>query len=425
MALSFESRRRRRYAVAAAALCVSVVALVVSAFSLYSGASAQAVRPPDDAVVNATPPSGGAERPEAGARIGAGGLGGEIPGAIDSEDRADIWRAVRSGYQGEVSIPDRTAGVLVQSGGEAWRSTQPIVRQYGAYALGGIVVLLLIFLLLRGRIRIEAGKSGQTITRFVAIERFGHWLLAGSFIILALTGLLFSFGREILHWMQGLAGDPSMSAAETASGEPYFGFGHSSFAAVLQGSKWLHNNVAWAFMLGLALVFVMWVGRNIPNRADLRWLAKGGGLFRRGVHVDSRKFNAGQKLIFWATIILGVSVSMSGIALLFPHQTHMMSESFNVLNAVGFDLPTELDPRGEEQLQSLWHTIVAFAMMVIIVAHIYIGSLGMEGAFAAMGGGQVDLNWAKEHHNLWVEEEQAKGRAAPAAPAPGAAAPAE
>jgi len=57
-----------------------------------------------------------------------------------------------------------------------------------------------------------------------------------------------------------------------------------------------------------------------------------------------------------------------------------------------------------------------------MLAHIYIGSIGMEGAFDAMGTGEVDVNWAKEHHALWVAEQQAKSNA----PADGArAVPAE
>src|SRR3546814_18285034 len=58
----------------------------------------------------------------------------------------------------------------------------------------------------------------------------------------------------------------------------------------------------------------------------------------------------------------------------------------------------------ERQLWQLWHGIVALILTAIVIAHIYIGSLGMEGAFEAMGSGQVDLNWAKEHHALWVAE---------------------
>lgn len=431
MALSFESRRRRRRIVAAAAFCLSALMLAwsIMAFSTVAfdeGASAQPVRPPSNAVENATPPArGGAGSGDVGVSIGSGGLGGDVPSGVEGATNADVWRAVRAGVRGTVSIPNQSAGVLVQSGGEAWRSTKPIVERYGLYGLGGVLVLLLLFYLVRGRIRIDAGASGQTITRFKALERFGHWLLAGSFIVLALTGLMFAFGWDVWHGVQNLVGDPRLEAWETETGEPYYGFGAATFAGVMEGSKWLHNNVSWAFMIGLALVFLMWVGHNIPGRLDLKWLAKGGGLFSKGVHVDSRKFNAGQKLIFWSTILLGLSVSLSGVALLFPQQTHMMSGTFGIMNAIGFDLPTDLDPRGEEQLQTLWHAIVAFAMMVIIIAHIYIGSLGMEGAFDAMGTGEVDLNWAKEHHNLWVEEVQARERGAGAETSHGAATPAE
>ncbi|MEL6317450.1 MAG: cytochrome b/b6 domain-containing protein, partial [Pseudomonadota bacterium] len=165
--------------------------------------------------------------------------------------------------------------------------------------------------------------------------------------------------------------------------------------------------VAAAFIVGLALVFVMWVLRNIPNWTDVKWMLKGGGLFVKGVHPDSYKFNAGQKLIFWSTILGGASLSLSGVALMFPGETAMMAKTFAVFNDVlGTTLPTELSVREEMQLQASWHAIVAFVMIAVIVAHIYIGSLGMEGAFAAMGSGQVDLNWAKEHHNLWVDEVQ-------------------
>ena len=56
------------------------------------------------------------------------------------------------------------------------------------------------------------------------------------------------------------------------------------------------------------------------------------------------------------------------------------------------------------QLAQIWHTIVAFVMMAVIIAHIYIGSIGMVGAYDAMGSGQVDVNWAKQHHDIWEEE---------------------
>jgi formate dehydrogenase subunit gamma len=147
---------------------------------------------------------------------------------------------------------------------------------------------------------------------------------------------------------------------------------------------------------------------------DIRWLAQGGGLFSEGVRPPSRKFNAGQKLIFWAVILLGASISLSGVSLLFPYEIPLFAKTFAILNSLGAEavwgapLATELTPVEEMQYAQIWHTMVAFAMIVVIVAHIYIGSMGMEGAFDAMGSGMVDRNWAEEHHGLWVEEEDAR-----------------
>jgi formate dehydrogenase subunit gamma len=169
-------------------------------------------------------------------------------------------------------------------------------------------------------------------------------------------------------------------------------------------------------MAGVALVFVLWVAHNLPNRHDLWWLLRGGGLFSKGVHPPAKKFNAGQKIIFWLVVIATISVSLSGIALMFPYQTAFMAKTFAALNLVGFDLSTDISPLREQQLNQLWHAMVGVAFIVIIMAHIYIGTIGMEGAFDAMGSGQVDLNWARDHHGLWVDEIEGKGSQQPAPP---------
>ena len=163
-------------------------------------------------------------------------------------------------------------------------------------------------------------------------------------------------------------------------------------------------------MASLVAIFVMWVAHHIPSKLDLVWFAKGGGIIGNG-HPSAKKFNGGQKLIFWMTIVLGTSVSMSGLSLLFPFEMPMFAKTFALINTVlpAMGLPTELLPHEEMQLAHLWHAIVAVTMIIAIIAHIYIGSVGMEGAFDAMGDGQVDLEWARQHHDLWVEEEQAKG----------------
>ncbi|WP_436640268.1 formate dehydrogenase subunit gamma [Microbaculum sp. FT89] len=316
--------------------------------------------------------------------------GGQVPGnTLGGTSDTEFWRAIRSGAQGTVSIPDKNAGTLVQSEGETWRALRngPL-STWGAWGLLGMIVLLALFFLVRGRIRIEHGWAGRTIVRFGEFERMGHWLLAVSFIILGLTGLNVLYGRYVLLPV----------------------IGADAFAALSLWGKLAHNYVAFAFMLGLAYIFVMWVANNIPNRHDVIWLLKGGGLFSKHSHPPARKFNAGQKILFWLVILGGVSISLSGIALMFPFQTSLFAKTFAILNVFGAGLPTDLTALQEMQLAQLWHAIMALILIIAILGHIYIGTIGMEGAFDAMGSGEVDLNWAKEHHSIWVEEMEAAER---------------
>lgn len=325
---------------------------------------------------------------------------GTLGGVSDPE----LWRALRYGSANlTVSAGGEVAQVLVQDGGMRWLLLrQGPVATYTAYGLGGIIALLAVFYLIRGRIRLDGEATGRTVTRFKAVERFAHWVLAWSFILLGVTGLYSLFGRTVLIPI----------------------FGKESFATIAMASKWVHNNVSWAFMISLVMIFILWVMHNIPDRTDLKWLAMGGGIFKKGVHPPAKKFNAGQKLIFWAVIILGASISASGLSLLFPYELPMFTATFVKLNALGIPelfgiepFRTALAPQEEMQLSQLWHTVVASGLMIIIIAHIYIGSVGMEGAYDAMATGEVEEQWAREHHVLWLNEveemEALKTKAAP------------
>ena len=327
---------------------------------------------------------------------------GTLGGASDP----DLWRALRFGAADiTVSSGGEVAKVLVQDGGMAWYQFRkgPLVK-YGGYLLLGTLAFLALFFLLRGRIRVDGEKTGRTVTRFKFIERFSHWLLAGSFIILGVTGLFVLMGRMFIA--------------------PYLG--REFNATLLVWSKVIHNNVSWAFMLALILIFVMWVWHNLPSRHDLIWIVQFGGIIGKK-HPPAKKFNAGQKLIFWSVILLGGSISISGLSLLFPFELPLFAKTFAVLNDWGvpgwFDMgpfPTELSPQEEMQFASLWHAIVAFMLMAIILAHIYIGSLGMEGAYDAMGTGEVDEAWAHQHHSIWLDEVKAREAKAAKAPPPDA-----
>ncbi len=305
-----------------------------------------------------------------------------------------VYRQLRDGSaKVTVSTGKATDAILMQKGGMQWIAWRegPLI-QYGLYILGGMLALLAVFFLLRGRIKVDGGLSGVLIQRFSGFERFGHWLLAGSFIVLAITGLWTILGRAYLIQYVG----------------------KDTYSTLTLAAKWVHNNVAWAFMLGLIIVFLQWVLQNLPSRHDIMWVLKGGGILFKGVHPASKKFNAGQKVIFWSVILLGASISASGISLLFPFEFPMFAKTFAIINEyaplVGWEvnLPTELQPHQEMQYSQLWHSVVAFVFIAIILAHIYIGSIGMQGAFAAMGSGKVDRKWAMEHHSLWVAKVDAK-----------------
>ena len=323
-----------------------------------------------------------------------------IPGGASDPD---LWRALRYNEANiTVSAGGDVAKVLVQDGGMAWYEFRkgPLAT-YGGWLLLGTLGALVLFYLLRGRIMIDEPMTGRTVTRFKAIERFAHWMLAGSFILLGLTGLFVKYGREFIA--------------------PFLGKDFN--ATLLIASKFIHNNVAWAFMIALAMVFVMWVWHNIPNRTDITWFAQAGGIIGKK-HPPAKKFNAGQKIIFWSVILLGGSISVSGLSLLFPFELPLFAKTFTALNGMGIpgllgiaELPTTLAPQEEMQLTQAWHAIVSFVLMAIIIAHIYIGSVGMQGAYDAMGSGEVDEAWAHQHHSIWLEEVKGKETPSDATPA--------
>jgi formate dehydrogenase subunit gamma len=295
----------------------------------------------------------------------------------ESVHEDQLLNALKEGDKitGRISIPDAMAANLIQPAGRDWRDFQrsklPII---GGIAIIGMLALLAAFLLVRGRIRIHQGFSGTKILRFASFERFTHWLTASCFVVLALSGLNISFGRILILPL----------------------FGAQAFSTMSAYAKLAHDYLAFPFMLGLVIMFLIWIKDNIPGKIDLQWLKKGGGILSEGQHPPAKRFNAGQKGIFWIVIIGGALMSLSGWYLLFPY------------------LPADVTAL---QFWTVIHAVIAMLFIAVMLAHIYIGSIGMEGAFDAMGTGEVDLNWAKENHSLWVEEEQAKGRA-PSASAP-------
>jgi formate dehydrogenase subunit gamma len=264
--------------------------------------------------------------------------------------------------EGRIDIPDTKAAVLIQPAGRTWDYFHEVLLHWG----GAIVILGMIFVLgaaylVTGRLRITAGRSGQKILRFKAFERLAHWLTAASFVVLGLTGLNITFGKILLL--------PAI--------------GPEAFSAVAEAAKYVHNFTSFSFVAGLVLIAVIFFKDNVPAKVDLDWLKQGGG-FIKGKHAPAGRFNPGEKAVYWLSLAAGAVVSASGVVLLFPFY--------------GTDI-------ADMQIAQAVHAIVAVLFVALILGHIYIGTLGMEGAFEAMGTGEVDLNWAKEHHDLWLAQQ--------------------
>ena len=303
------------------------------------------------------------------------------PRAASMAEEMEVQALLRGGsIQGRISIPDEKAATLIQPEGREWREFHNVTLAWvGGIAVLGMLAVLVFFRLSKGRIPIEGGPSGRTLQRFNILERANHWMVASCFIILGLSGLNLTFGRHILLPVVG----------------------PEAFTAISQWGKYAHNFLAFPFTLGLVVMLLIWVKDNIPNARDIAWFKAGGGLIGTE-HPEAGRFNGGQKMVFWITVLGGAAVAVSGYLLVFP---------FFFTGMEGM------------QLSHIIHSLLSVLMIAAMLAHIYIGSVGMDGAFDAMGTGQVDMNWAKQHHGLWVQEELAKGRTAvqpPGAKASGA-----
>jgi formate dehydrogenase subunit gamma len=287
-----------------------------------------------------------------------GGLVNPTASAVNEEKLLRELQRV----EGRITIPDQKERVLIQPEGRTWRYFHEVVLHwFGTIMILLTIVLLAIAYFILGPIRLESGRSGRKVPRFGPFERFVHWMTAISFILLGLTGLNVTFGKRLLLPLMG----PDL------------------FSRWSEAAKYVHDFMAFPFMFGIVLMAALWLKDNVFEPVDWEWFRQGGGFIKRR-HPPARRFNAGEKLVFWLALAAGAGTSISGLALLFP---------FYLTNIAGM------------QMAQIIHSVVAMLFIALILGHIYIGTIGMEGAFEAMWTGEVDLNWAKEHHRLWLEEQ--------------------
>jgi formate dehydrogenase subunit gamma len=286
-----------------------------------------------------------------------------------SAEEMELQRALRGGLiDGRITIPDAAASVLIQPDGRDWRAFRNRwLFWIGVAAVLGMLAVLALVFLVSGPQRIEAGRSGRSILRFTTLERVNHWMVAASFVLLGLSGLNITYGAVVLRPV----------------------IGAEAFTALTLWGQAVHQYLSFPFVLGLLVMVAVWVRENLPTKADVAWI-KAGGPVAKG-HPPAGKFNAAQKALYWFTLGGGALVAVSGYLLMFP---------FTVTDVAG------------QQWAHIVHGLIAMVMIAAILGHIYIGTVGMEGAFEGMSTGRVDYNWAKEHHSVWLEGEATKARGA-------------
>ena len=281
----------------------------------------------------------------------------------------DLWREVRQRVQTEnmrTQAQGVEAAVLINAAGEDWRQFRmDKLVPIGGWFLVGVFGMITLFYLFRGRIPMEGGRSGKLVPRFSVNQRVVHWFAASLFVILGVTGLILLYGRFVLMPLLGPEG----------------------FAVTAAACKEVHNLFGPIFPLAVILIAVLFGRGNRFNSVDLQWFLKAGGLLK-GMPASSGYYNGGQKSWFWLTVLAGAAISVSGLILDFA----VFGQGRNVM-----------------AWAHVVHGVLAVVLIAAALGHIYIGTIGMEGAAESMMQGYVDANWAKEHHDLWYQEMERAG----------------
>ena len=289
------------------------------------------------------------------------------PAAAPDWNKPPAWNDV-SMKPGYASVPGRETNILIQDGGHEWRKLRngPITF-YGGIILLIPLAILVLFYLAKGPIKVHDPLTGRLIERFSSVERVAHWTMGLSFVVLALTGIVILFGKYLILPIVG----------------------HAAFSGLTVLSKNLHNFVGPLFIFALVIFITLYIRDNFFKSYDGEWFGKFGGMLS-GEHVPSGKFNAGEKSLFWVLVVgLCTVMSVTGLILNFPNWNQ---------------------GREAMQLANLIHSICAILAMAMATFHIYLGTVGMQGALNAMKTGYVDETWAKEHHQYWYDEVKAGKR---------------
>jgi formate dehydrogenase subunit gamma len=272
------------------------------------------------------------------------------------------WGAVRKGVEGSTVVRGTETNELIQSSGQDWRELRNgLISTYGLWWLALILLALTIFYMIAGQVRLEQ-RTGIKIMRWTLFERSLHWFVGTLFIVLAVTGVSLLWGRAALIPL----------------------LGKDNFAAYAVLAKFLHNYLALLFIAGLVMMLIIWLRQSLFVKADLDWFMKFGGFFG-GPHVSTGKVNAGEKLWYWSLFVAGIALCITGFYMLFPNFSW---------------------ERETIQLSNIIHSVSGIYLIGFAFIHVYLGTIGNEGALEGMVSGEVDAGWGQQHHDLWYKQIQ-------------------
>lgn len=289
----------------------------------------------------------------------------QAKGEFTENPRSNYWGEVRNAASGYTTDRGLEAGILVDDAGENWRVLRnDTILPYGAWLLAFVIVAIGAYFMFAGPMKIEGKLSGIKIKRWNLYDICIHWIVAVTFFVMSISGLILLYGRAVLIPL----------------------FGREGFAGLAMLCKDVHNLLGIPFSVALLMMILPWLKDNVFRSEDAEWLSQAGGMFG-GKHPSSGKNNAGEKMWFWLLTIGGTVLVVSGFVLVMPNLEQL---------------------RGTMITMHILHSVSGLILIAVSIGHSYMGSVGIEGAFDGMVSGEVDAVWAKQHHDLWYSDKMLK-----------------
>lgn len=201
-----------------------------------------------------------------------------------------------------------------------------------------------------------------TLVRNTTSERINHWITAGCFVLLMLSGL--SMFHPMLFFLSGL-----------------FGGG--------QWARAVHPWIGVALLVSYAGMFIQFWRDNLWNADDLAWLKAGAHVLKNEEEKipEIGRLNPGQKGVFWAMTLLVPTLFVSGL----------------LIWEVYFSTFTTIET---QRAAALVHSLAAVAAIIVWIVHVY-AAIWVRGSMRGMTQGWVTPGWAWRHHRKWARRLEA------------------